>query len=520
MIVPSGTLNTAALVVPDLYVQIVPPQNYLINGQPTNRIGIVGSASWGPVNQPMIVGDMPDYAMTFGAPVARKHDMGTHVATAIQQGASDFRCVRVTDGTDSAATSTGVSGAITFAALYTGSEGNNLTVQLVAGAQANTWNAIVGVPGSVQPELYAGISGTGNAFWVNLANAINSGVGVLRPKSGLIVATAASGTTAPTAATFTFSGGTDGATSLTSVQIVGSNATPLTGIYALQNLGCGILVVSDMDDSTQWTTIDGFALLNEMYAIQTGPSGDTISNATTTIQTAGLNSYSSKMLFGDWCLWTDQFNQVQRYVSPQGFAAGRLANLSPEQSGLNKPIFGVAGTQKSASTVATYSQAQLSALISAGIDVITNPGAGNVVMWTLRSGHNTSSNQAVQGDNYTRLTNFIALSLNAGMGLYCGQVINQSLCNNVSATFNSFLLGLTGQGILGTDLDDGGLPFSVICGLGTGTNNPPSRTKLNYFQTDVQIQYQPINEKFIVNMQGGQTVTVTRQTTAAGQQTA
>jgi hypothetical protein len=57
----------------------------------------------------------------------------------------------------------------------------------------------------------------------------------------------------------------------------------------------------------------------------------------------------------------------------------------------------------------------------------------------------------------------------------------------------------------------------VICGLGTGTNNPPSRTKLNYFQTDVQIQYQSINEKFIINMQGGQTVTVTRQTTQNGQ---
>ena len=493
------------------------PQQYLINGQPTNRTGVVGSASWGPVNQPVIIGDMPTYTLSFGAPVARKYDMGTHVATAIQQGASDFRCVRVTDGTDVAATSTGVATCITFTALYTGSLGNNLTVQITNGSQAGSWKAIVGVPGSGQPELYDNITGTGNAFWVALAAAINNGTGVLRGKSQLILATAGSGTTAPAAATCTFSGGSDGASTLTAAQMVGANGTPFTGMYALQNQGCGLMLVADMDTSTQWTTIDGFALQNSMYAVQTGPSGDTITNAVTTKQTAGLDSYSSKLLFGDWVLWNDPFNQVQRYVSPQGFAAGRLANLSPEQSGLNKTMYGVAGTQTSASANATYSEAELTVLIQAGIDVITNPGAGGVSMWTLRSGHNSSSNAAIQGDNYTRLTNFLATSFNAGMGLYCGQVINLSLTQAVAATMNAFLLGVYGQGILGPDVDDGGLPFTVICGLGPGTNNPPERTKLGNLQCDVQVQYQAINEKFIVNLQGGQTVTVTRQTTQNGQ---
>ena len=44
-----GSLNTTALVVPDLYVQIVPPQNLLLNGVPTNIIGVVGTAPpWAP----------------------------------------------------------------------------------------------------------------------------------------------------------------------------------------------------------------------------------------------------------------------------------------------------------------------------------------------------------------------------------------------------------------------------------------------------------------------------------------
>src|SRR5579875_1402336 len=99
-IVQQGSINTTALIVPDLYVQIVPPQNLVLNGVATDILGVVGTASWGPVNQPVIAGTMADYAQAFGPMVARKYDMGTQVATAVQQGAQNFRCVRVSDGTD------------------------------------------------------------------------------------------------------------------------------------------------------------------------------------------------------------------------------------------------------------------------------------------------------------------------------------------------------------------------------------------------------------------------------------
>ena len=102
-IVQKGTINTTALVVPDLYVQIVPPQNLVINGVPTNVAGIVGTSCWGPVGQPVICSTMADYATAFGPLMPRKYDMGTAVAVAVQQGAANFRCVRVTDGTDTAA---------------------------------------------------------------------------------------------------------------------------------------------------------------------------------------------------------------------------------------------------------------------------------------------------------------------------------------------------------------------------------------------------------------------------------
>ena len=100
-----GSLNTTSLSVPDLYVQIVPPQP-AINGVQSNILGIVGTASWGAVNSPVIASGPADATLQFGRMQARKYDLGTAVYAAALQGASDFRLVRVTDGTDVAASAT------------------------------------------------------------------------------------------------------------------------------------------------------------------------------------------------------------------------------------------------------------------------------------------------------------------------------------------------------------------------------------------------------------------------------
>jgi phage tail sheath protein FI len=246
--------------------------------------------------------------------------------------------------------------------------------------------------------------------------------------------------------------------------------------------------------------------------ILTGPAGDNIANAVNVKAEAGIDTYAAKMMFGDWVYWYDQANALMRLVSPQGFVAGRLANLSPEQSSLNKPLYGVIGTQKSGQpgggTATTYATADLAALLSAGIDVIANPQPGGAY-WGVRGGHNASSNAATNGDNYTRLTNYIAATLSAGMGAYVGQLVNATLFQNIRATLLAFLNGLLGQGLLGSI--DGSLPFAVVCDT---SNNPASRTGLGYVQADVQVQYQAINEKFIVNVQGGQTVQVSRSASA------
>ena len=99
----AGQFNPSANNVPNLNINIVPPNNLTLQGVSTGRIGLVGSASWGPKNTLVVVGDQGDYIGAFGPIIPRTYDMGTHQLIAQQQGASDFRCVRVTDGTDVAA---------------------------------------------------------------------------------------------------------------------------------------------------------------------------------------------------------------------------------------------------------------------------------------------------------------------------------------------------------------------------------------------------------------------------------
>ena len=515
-----GSLDTTSLVVPDLYVQIVAPQNLVLNGVPTNVVGVVGSASWGPVNTPVAVATMADYATGFGPVMARKYDMGTSVATAVQQGASAFRCVRVTDGTDAAASySVGLANgsyAVMLSARYTGSLGNLVTVTLSAASTPGQWQLTVSMPGLV-PEIYANLSGaTPAAFWQALVNAVNLGNGPLRGPSQIIVASLGTAT-ATAAAAFPqqgLAGGSDGAGGVTSVMMVGQDSVPRTGMYALRSQGCGIGVLADVDDSTQWTTEAAFGLSEGVYMIMTGPLGQNIAGAVTLKQQAGLNSYAAKLMYGDWVFWNDQTNGLTRLVSPQGFVAGRLANLSPEQSSLNKPLYSVVGTQRSglpgSGQTSTYSDAELTMLFENGIDVVTNPQPGGAY-WGVRCGHNTSSNAATDGDNYTRLTNYVAATLAAGMGQFVGQVINAGLFRQIRSTQLSFLQTLYSQGVLGSV--NGSVPFTVIC---DASNNPQSRINLGFVQSDAQVQFQSINEKFVVNVEGGQTVAIQRQVLPGG----
>ena len=513
-ITQAGALNTAALVVPDLYVQIASPQTLALNGVATDRIGLVGTASWGPVNQPVVLGSLSDFTAAFGPVLPRKYDLGTPVACAQQQGAASFVGVRVTDGTDLAATYALLYSAggypMLLSAVCSGSRGNLISLALAPASRPGSWKLTLQMPGQLA-EVFDNIdaSAGGPTFWTNLMSAVNNGVTATRGPSSLCVAAPGSSlaTMPATISNQRLFSGTDGADGVGPATMVGSDGLSRSGMYALRGRSCALGLLADCDDPAQWTVQSAFGLAEGIYMILVGESGQDIAAAVQIKQQVGLDSYATKLMFGDWLFWYDQVNAQTRVVSPQGFAAGCLSNQSPEQSSLNKRLAGIVGSQKSGLASSgqslTYSSAELQTLFEGGIDVICNPAPGGAY-WAVRCGHNSSSNAVISGDSYTRMTNFIAETLASGMGGYVGSVINSSLLSNIRATLLGYLSNLLQQAILGSL--DGTLPYAVVC---DASNNPLTRTALGYVQADVQVRYQGINEKFIVNLQGGQSVTVT-----------
>jgi phage tail sheath protein FI len=506
MITQAGAINTTALIVPDLYVQVVPPQVALLNGVPTNVLGLVGTASWGPLDSPVVCGSMADYAAQFGPVVARGYDLGTALAAAVLQGANNFRCVRVSDGSETTASAVISSDsdypgtvAITFSSRYPGALANSDTVTLATGSKAGTWRAIVARPGLV-PEVFDNISGVNALFWVNLADAINNGTGPLRGPSQLIVADAGGAPDAVVAATYTLAGGTDGVASITGGTLLGQDVMPRKGMYALRNTGASVAVLVDCADTTTFAEQLAYGLSEGSYMIGVTASGDSIGDGSSTgaVYTKnrlGIDSYAFKYLFGDWVYFNDTVNGLVRLVSPQGFVAGRLVALSPEQSALNKPLYGIVGTQKSRLNQ-VYSAAELQLLIGAGIDLITNPVPGGNY-FGLRAGHNSSSNPLTHGDNYTRLTNYVASTLNAGMGQFIGQLQTTTERSIAKAMLEHFLQNMLDAGMIG-DVN-GGPAYSVVL---DASNNPGHRVALGYQQADVRIRYLSVVEKFLVNVEG------------------
>ncbi len=504
-VVQQGQVNTTSLVVPDVVVQIVPPQQNYVNGVATNILGLVGTATWGPVNSPTIIGDVQDYVATFGNIQPRKYDMGTAAWAAILNGASNLRCVRVTDGTDTAASAVIGTTGLTLTSKYTGSLGDGISAILAAGTASGSWRVTIILPGLV-PEVFDNIASglSGNAVWQAIATAINNGISGLRGPSQIVVAGAGVSTALPAATTAALNGGTDGVGGVSATQLLGADGVTRSGMYALRATGASVAMLADCDSSTSWPGQVAYGLSEGTYMIMGGPAGDTINTAVTTKASAGIDSYSAKLLFGDWVYFNDTVNGQIRLISPQGFVAGLLSALSPEQSSLNKPLAGVVATQKSNAN-GVYSDADLQALAQAGIDVVANPCPGGAY-FGVRIGRNTSSNAVINGDNYPRLTNYIAYTLNTAMGLYIGQLQSQSVRNQAMGTINAFLAAMQQQGMIGDVSNPTKQPFSVQL---NAANNPAARVALGYMQVDVRITYLSIITVLLINVESGQSVSVT-----------
>lgn len=497
-------LNTTALATPGLYTNVVSPSIINLNGVPTNVGGFVGVASWGPINVPVDVANITDFELNLGAPLVRTHDMGTHVMAASWQGnAGAYKCVRVTDGTDTAASVTIGTTDGTLTSLYTGVGGNGTTLTIYAGQTANTFRAVVNRPGAM-PETYTNIGGTGNAFWVNLAAAINAGQNSLSGPSKILKMTAGAGTDAPVAGTvYTLTGGTDGDTGVTDSTVLGTDGTTRTGMYVLRNSPVSVAALCDVTTSTTFANQVAFGSAEGIYMVGVGPNGQTPTAAAAVLSTGGISDPNFVYILGDYAIIDDTINGVVRTISPQPFKVGVLVNLDPSESSLNAPLQGVVSTSRLSVNLSNpgqgipYSDADLQTLSLANVDVLTNPiPAGNV--FGFRIGRNSSQNPVIHGDNYTRMTNYLAATFEAGVGWAVGKKNTPKLRQNVETVIDAFLQNLYENEMIAD--------WDVIYDPNL---NLPGQVALGYLVMTVQVQYLAIVEYFVLNVQGGQSVQVT-----------
>lgn len=239
-IVTSGSLNVPALQTDDAYVQIVAPPSF-ITGAPTDVIGVVGTASWGPVNVPVHIGSGQDAVQQFGsvspAALNDSYDLATDLYLAFGQTSAQATLegwgLRVSDGTDTAA-SVSLTGAVSPAA-------KTITVAgtITAGDTLTATFTATGLAGSPVSVAYKTIIGdTLATATAGLAAAINANGALALAGVNATAAAAVISTYGPAALTYTVGQSTSPAA--TETLTVGTGATTTAGT-SLQAIYTGVM---------------------------------------------------------------------------------------------------------------------------------------------------------------------------------------------------------------------------------------------------------------------------------------
>ncbi len=269
-IIPAGQLNIASLGADDLYVSIVNPPSF-IRGVPTDVGGVVGTASWGKPNLPIHLGSGQDAAQQFGpvsaASLTDPHDLATDLLLAFGQAASaasiEIWAVRVTDGTDTAATAnfTGAtSSAETVTVGGTITAGNTLTLTA-------TGSGITGSPVSVTYTVL--VSDTIDTIASALAALINANANLVAANISASAVLAVVTINYPSTLTVAWSESTSSGATETLTLASGSGTTAGLTVTAISTGSLGnkisVTFAAGSTSSTTTATVIGFAGQVEVY---------------------------------------------------------------------------------------------------------------------------------------------------------------------------------------------------------------------------------------------------------------
>jgi len=531
----TGDLSTSALTAPDLYVQVVPPRARYINGVPTDGLGLVGVADWGPVNSAFRITSDNDMAFFLGTPKARQYDLATAAAISLQLGASNLNCVRVTNGQDKAASGRlckkGSKEALLLTALYSGTRGNQIAAGIGSGTAVNSKKLTLSLPG-VSAEVFDNLTGEGDALWKAMAHAVNHGQMNIRGPSQLVRASLETMTAGAESVTDTKSpdgdkktddimpcvlkGGTDGieptqnssdnkakSDAVSDATLLGTDGTdsPRTGMFALRGTNSQVINLIDVTDYKCWPAMAAFARSEGAFIIAQGQASTGYNSVSEALNRSGVDDWHLKLIVGDWPFWKDAANGINRMIAPATFEAANIVARSPHISTLNKRIPGIIATQRQLEG-RTYSTAEIGAIHSARLDVITNPCPGGSY-FGMRSGRNTSSNPTQNDDTYSRMTNFLSLTIAASFGSVVGENQTTDLRRETKSTLESFLSNLETLKMIGDP--NGGPAFAVRL---DAANNPDARVAMGYMTADVQVKYLNVVRYFLVNLEGGGSVSI------------
>lgn len=425
------------------------------------------------------------------------------------------------------ATTPGTVGNFAWAKSGTGSAQITLTPSgaLTGGTGTATWRLVISSTYDV-PEIFDNIAIGGFAtIWTAIADAVNNGIVGIRGPSNIVtaVASAPAGIIIPQ----NLSGGTagtDGRTAVTSGILIGTDGFDRTGMYGLRGLPIMQFGVAGLTDSSVWPNIQTFAR-DENYVAVLAFAKNSASLAAAQLKNAlGTSSDDYRLLGVKDSLWlNDTKNSIIRQVSPIGAVLGKIATLSPERSPGNKPLYGYLGAEHTSYVNASgalvpavpYSYAEMSLLETSGILFFTQPAVGGQYM-ALRHGQNFSSNATTNGINYSRMTIFLAKSLQGAMGFAVNEPHTRQLRQRVKTAISQFLAALANPGpgrqqMIGDP--NGGPAFNVVC---DETNNPSTLVAQGYLFCYVQVRYLSIVRFFVLSLEAGQSVKVQVQNSPVG----
>ena len=502
---------------------LAPPPTTVVPSN-ASASGMIGTASMGTPGVPILVSVVNDVTAGVGPITQAAHDLATYARQYIyacgDMGQPAYLyMIRATDGTDTAATMTiqdaqsspgnvaiftgfssgsalnGGTAALSLMSNYpTGQNTYNLTLTTPFGA-SETFTNLVGWKIVSNSPVY-----DGPTLIASIKAAVNFGQSSGRGRSAYWIASTPGtmSTFAPALTTFTATGGTDGASGVTTTNLIGvQNLGPSTGIFALSGVQVAQMCIAGFSDLTVASTTQNFAQTKDSGSLFFGPDfpmGTSTTVALTSKNTNGFKSAYAVSLI-DWYQWVDESTGLLRWLSPSAASMGIAASLAPSESPSNKPVGGLSFIRQTERSAQPRSETEANLLTQAGVTWIgLTPGGAQ---FGLVNGQNSGSIAGEDGINWTRNTNAIVAQLKTKLGVTNGMDLTQQAndpTRSLSKKICNDLLSVS-------NLD----AYQTTCDL---TNNSQPTIAAGYNFVKVLMTYKAVVRFVMLLVQGGTTVVI------------